>query len=123
MVITLSLRTPLAKSFKGGMKDTEMDYVLYTLLKEVLGKSKVDPALIEDVCLGNVSIRWTQTELSFTVLITPTGRRRQSRLPRARRLSGRRNPAHGRRVIGEPVLLVRPESRAGHCEPDPAGRD
>jgi acetyl-CoA acetyltransferase len=70
VVITLSLRTPLAKSFKGGMKDTEMDYVLYTLLKEVLGKSKVDPALIEDVCLGNVSIRWTQTqtEHSFTVL-------------------------------------------------------
>lgn len=65
MVITLSLRTPLAKSFKGGMKDTEMDYVLYTLLKEVLGKSKVDPALIEDVCLGNVSIRGTQTEHSF----------------------------------------------------------
>lgn len=32
-----------------------MDYVIYTLLKDVLGKSKIDPALIEDVCLGNVS--------------------------------------------------------------------
>lgn len=56
VVITLALRTPLTKAFKGGLKDTEMDYVLYTLLKETLAKSKIDPALIEDVCLGNVSI-------------------------------------------------------------------
>lgn len=42
-----------------------MDYVLYTLLKEVLGKSKVDPALIEDVCLGNVSIRGTPDRTQF----------------------------------------------------------
>lgn len=55
MVITLALRTPLAKAFKGGLKDTEMDYMLYSLLKDVLAKSKIDPALIEDVCLGNVS--------------------------------------------------------------------
>lgn len=55
VVITLALRTPLAKAFKGGLKDTELDYVLYSLLKDVLSKSKIDPALIEDVCLGNVS--------------------------------------------------------------------
>lgn len=55
MVITLALRTPLAKAFKGGMKDTPMDYVIYSLLKDVLSRSKIDPALIEDVCLGNVS--------------------------------------------------------------------
>lgn len=29
--------------------------MVYSLLKEVLSKSKVDPALVEDVCLGNVS--------------------------------------------------------------------
>lgn len=55
MVITLALRTPLAKAFKGGMKDTELDYVVYSLLKDILSQSKIDPALIEDVCLGNVS--------------------------------------------------------------------
>lgn len=55
MVITLALRTPLAKAVKGSFKDTDLDYLLYTLLKEVVGKSNLDPALIEDVCLGNVN--------------------------------------------------------------------
>ncbi|KAL1997907.1 hypothetical protein VTN02DRAFT_446 [Thermoascus thermophilus] len=54
VVITLALRTPLAKAVKGGFKDTDLDYMIYALLKEVLARSKLDPALIEDVCLGNV---------------------------------------------------------------------
>lgn len=54
MVITLALRTPLAKSFKGGFKDTELDYMIHALLKQVLTRSNIDPSLIEDVCLGNV---------------------------------------------------------------------
>ena len=57
VVITLATRTPLAKGFKGGLKDTELDYILYTLLKDTLEKSKVDPKLIEDVCCGNVSFK------------------------------------------------------------------
>ena len=48
------MRTPLAKAFKGSFKDTELDYIIYVLLKELIAKSKIDPALIEDVCLGNV---------------------------------------------------------------------
>ncbi|KAK5944465.1 hypothetical protein PMZ80_003747 [Knufia obscura] len=55
VVITLAIRTPLAKGKKGGFKDTELDFIVYSLLKKVLEKSKMDPALIEDVCLGNVS--------------------------------------------------------------------
>lgn len=55
VVITLSLRTPLTKARKGGFKDTELDYMVYALLKETLAQSKIDPALVEDVCLGNVS--------------------------------------------------------------------
>ncbi|KAJ9297280.1 hypothetical protein DTO271G3_4573 [Paecilomyces variotii] len=55
IVITLALRTPLTKAKKGGFKDTDLDYIIYALLKEVLAKSKIDPALIEDVCLGNVN--------------------------------------------------------------------
>ncbi|KAJ5677113.1 uncharacterized protein N7477_002746 [Penicillium maclennaniae] len=54
VVITLSLRTPLTKARKGGFKDSELDYIVYALLKETLAKSKIDPALVEDVCLGNV---------------------------------------------------------------------
>lgn len=55
VVITASLRTPLTKARKGGLKDSELDYIVYALLKQTLERSKIDPALIEDVCLGNVS--------------------------------------------------------------------
>ncbi|KAN0095949.1 thiolase [Hyaloscypha variabilis] len=55
VVITLAIRTPLAKGFKGGFKDTELDYLLYSLLKKVIEKSRIDPQLVEDICCGNVS--------------------------------------------------------------------
>ncbi|KAI9794718.1 MAG: hypothetical protein M1833_007375 [Piccolia ochrophora] len=54
IVITLAIRTPLAKGFKGGLKDTQFDYILYSLLKTVVDKSRLDPQLVEDICLGNV---------------------------------------------------------------------
>ena len=54
VVITLALRTPLAKAIKGGFKDTDLDYMVYALLKETLYRANIDPALIEDVCMGNV---------------------------------------------------------------------
>lgn len=55
VVITLAVRTPLTKAFKGGFKDTRLDYIVYSLLKQVLEKSRVDPQVIEDICLGNVN--------------------------------------------------------------------
>ncbi|OCT48079.1 3-ketoacyl-CoA thiolase, peroxisomal [Cladophialophora carrionii] len=54
IVITLAIRTPLAKGKKGGFKDTDLDYIVWALLKEVVKKSKLDPSLVEDICLGNV---------------------------------------------------------------------
>ena len=54
IVITLAVRTPLTKARRGGFKDSGLDYIVYALLKEALAKSKLDPSLIEDVCLGNV---------------------------------------------------------------------
>ncbi|KIX96224.1 uncharacterized protein Z520_08002 [Fonsecaea multimorphosa CBS 102226] len=54
IVITLAIRTPLAKGKKGGFKDTDLDYMVWALLKEVIAKSKIDPAIVEDICLGNV---------------------------------------------------------------------
>jgi acetyl-CoA acetyltransferase len=54
IVITLAIRTPLAKAKKGGFKDTSLEYMVYALLKEVKERSHLDPALIEDICLGNV---------------------------------------------------------------------
>lgn len=64
------MRTPLAKAFKGSFKDTELDYIIYVLLKELIAKSKIDPALIEDVCLGNV--RHSSLSLNFHSIINPS---------------------------------------------------
>ncbi|KAF4773659.1 acetyl-CoA acetyltransferase [Colletotrichum scovillei] len=55
IVITLAVRTPLAKAKKGGFKDTTLEYMVYALLKEVRKRSNIDPALVEDICMGNVS--------------------------------------------------------------------
>ncbi|KAL9099362.1 MAG: hypothetical protein Q9163_005123 [Psora crenata] len=55
VVITLAVRTPLTKGFRGGMKDTPLDYMVYQTLKKVVEKSRIDPQLVEDVCLGNVN--------------------------------------------------------------------
>ncbi|KZZ98989.1 3-ketoacyl-CoA thiolase [Moelleriella libera RCEF 2490] len=55
VVITLALRTPLTKARKGGFKDTTLEYMIYALLKQVRERSNLDPALVEDVCFGNVS--------------------------------------------------------------------
>ena len=48
------MRTPLTKAHKGGFKDTPLDGILVKLLKQVNAKSNLDPALVEDICLGNV---------------------------------------------------------------------
>lgn len=55
IVITLAIRTPLTKGKKGGFKDTGVDGIVVKLLKEVNKRMKMDPALVEDICLGNVS--------------------------------------------------------------------
>jgi len=54
IVVTCALRSALTKGGKGGFKDTDLDYILWALLKEVVNKSKLDPSLVEDICLGNV---------------------------------------------------------------------
>ncbi|KAK6212263.1 hypothetical protein LQW54_005394 [Pestalotiopsis sp. IQ-011] len=55
IVITLAIRTPLCKGKKGGFKDTSLEYMTYALLKEVRERMGFDPALVEDICFGNVS--------------------------------------------------------------------
>jgi len=56
VVITLAIRTPLTKGFKGGFKDTPLDYIVYSLLKKVIEKSNIDPQMVEDICIGNVRL-------------------------------------------------------------------
>ncbi|TKA66660.1 hypothetical protein B0A49_09710 [Cryomyces minteri] len=54
IVITLAVRTPLTKARKGGLKDTPIDDLLIALLTQVRERLNLDPALVEDVCVGNV---------------------------------------------------------------------
>ncbi|KAH8424628.1 putative peroxisomal 3-ketoacyl-coA thiolase (Kat1) [Aspergillus melleus] len=54
VVITLAVRTPLTKARKGGLKDTNLDDLLVSLLTSVRERSNLDPNLVEDVCVGNV---------------------------------------------------------------------
>ncbi|KAF2089307.1 thiolase [Saccharata proteae CBS 121410] len=55
VVITLAIRTPLTKAKKGGLKDTPLDGIVFKLLEQVVQRSRLDPQMVEDVCLGNVS--------------------------------------------------------------------
>ncbi|EMC96514.1 hypothetical protein BAUCODRAFT_156666 [Baudoinia panamericana UAMH 10762] len=55
IVITLAIRTPLCKAKKGGLKDTPLDGMVFKILEQVIRKSRLDPQMVEDICLGNVS--------------------------------------------------------------------
>ncbi|KAJ4364597.1 hypothetical protein N0V83_009193 [Neocucurbitaria cava] len=55
VVITLAVRTPLTKGHKGGLKDTTLDGIMVKTLKQVVARMNLDPALVEDICCGNVS--------------------------------------------------------------------
>lgn len=54
VVITLAVRSPLCKARKGGFKDTRSDELLAEMFRAAIARSGIDPALIEDVCVGNV---------------------------------------------------------------------
>lgn len=54
VVITLAIRTPLTKAKKGGLKDTPLDGIVFKMLEQVVQKSRIDPQMVEDICLGNV---------------------------------------------------------------------
>ncbi|ETN36968.1 uncharacterized protein HMPREF1541_07956 [Cyphellophora europaea CBS 101466] len=54
VVITLAVRTPMCKAGRGGLKDTTLDTLVFKILEQVRIRSNVEPALVEDICLGNV---------------------------------------------------------------------
>jgi len=54
VVICAAVRTPITKARKGGLKDACPEDMLATVLKAVIARSGVDPALVEDVAVGNV---------------------------------------------------------------------
>lgn len=54
IVITTAVRTPLTKARKGGLKDTPVDELLISLLSTIRTRMAFDPALVDDICVGNV---------------------------------------------------------------------
>ncbi|KAA8642133.1 hypothetical protein EYZ11_008965 [Aspergillus tanneri] len=55
VVILSSLRTPVTRAKKGGFKDAYPEELLANVLRATLqANPKLDPALIDDVCIGSV---------------------------------------------------------------------
>ncbi|KAJ7900174.1 thiolase [Mycena olivaceomarginata] len=54
VVITFAKRSPLTKAKKGGLKDARPDELMLEMFKHTITHSKVDPALIGDICVGTV---------------------------------------------------------------------
>ncbi|KAL1409642.1 3-ketoacyl-CoA thiolase with broad chain length specificity [Vanrija albida] len=54
VVIVSAVRTPIAKSRKGGFKDAQTEDLLKAVLAESVKRAGVDPALIGDIAVGNV---------------------------------------------------------------------
>ncbi|GJE86081.1 3-ketoacyl-CoA thiolase [Phanerochaete sordida] len=52
VVITFAKRTAMGKVRKGQLKDTPVDELLQALFKATLEKTKLDPAKIDDICVG-----------------------------------------------------------------------
>jgi len=52
VVITFSKRTPMSRVKKGQFKDFHVDEILLALFKATLEKTRLDPAKIDDICVG-----------------------------------------------------------------------
>ena len=54
IVIVAMARTAITKAGRGAQKDTNTEEMLVPVFKAVIDHTKIDPKLIEDVCVGNV---------------------------------------------------------------------
>ncbi|KAH8194741.1 hypothetical protein TruAng_011099 [Truncatella angustata] len=54
IVVTACLRTAFTKGGKGGFKDTQAADLMAGALKGLIERSKIDPALVEDIAVGEV---------------------------------------------------------------------
>ena len=52
--MTCALRSAITKGFKGAFKDTHAADLLAGVFKALIERSKIDPALVEDIAVGNV---------------------------------------------------------------------
>ncbi|EJU00192.1 thiolase [Dacryopinax primogenitus] len=54
VVITLAIRSPLCKSWKGALKDTRSDELLTSMLKATISRMQIPPGMVQDICVGTV---------------------------------------------------------------------
>ncbi|KAI8377667.1 Thiolase, N-terminal domain-containing protein [Radiomyces spectabilis] len=54
VVIVSALRSAITRARKGGFKDTLPEEILSAVFKGVIDQSKIDPALVNDIAVGNV---------------------------------------------------------------------
>lgn len=54
IVIVSALRSAITRARKGGFKDTLPEEMLAGVFKAVIEQSKIDPALVNDICVGGV---------------------------------------------------------------------
>ncbi|KAH8553781.1 Thiolase, N-terminal domain-containing protein [Umbelopsis sp. PMI_123] len=54
VVVVSALRTPITRARKGGFKDTLPEEMLSAVFKATIEKTKINPALVNDICVGNV---------------------------------------------------------------------
>ncbi|KAF9927906.1 3-ketoacyl-CoA thiolase with broad chain length specificity [Linnemannia zychae] len=54
IVIVDAVRTPMTKGNKGGFKDTVPEDLLAAVLIAIKDRTKIDPALVDDICVGTV---------------------------------------------------------------------
>ena len=47
-------RTAMTKAGRGNQKDTNTEEMLVPVLKSVIEQAKIDPKLVDDVCVGSV---------------------------------------------------------------------
>jgi acetyl-CoA acyltransferase 1 len=54
VVITAALRTSLTKGGRGGFKDTAAADLLVGAFEALIGRSGIDPSVVEDIAVGSV---------------------------------------------------------------------
>ncbi|KAK2603538.1 3-ketoacyl-CoA thiolase with broad chain length specificity [Conoideocrella luteorostrata] len=54
VVVTACCRSAFTKGGKGGFKDTQAADIMAGVLKAIIDRSKINPALVEDICVGTV---------------------------------------------------------------------
>ena len=73
--MTACLRTAFTKGGKGGFKDTMASDLVAGALKGIIDRSKIDPALVEDVCVGTVlAPGGGATEMAISVALQQAAR-------------------------------------------------